>query len=471
MEQTVLEVTATRVLIQVDGVTSGLETQTLAVYLEAGAVNGFSDLYTQGVALVPEFKGLHTSTVSSQGSTIFAEVSGLGVADTDVTLATQSGESICESASVTSYGWLECKTKAMSFAPSTAVKLMANNVAYTCNGELACTIETFQTGQPSWSSPSTASDTTIQLVGTSLDLAGATGCTMTFAQVEADSCLIDASGNAIGTFDLGVPAPAAAARPELAIHTENAAGVVASHTASAASDLARVFAAPTGLTSIACSFAGGCEFEIGATGLAANVAGGTQRITVCGNEAVLNVGASDAGLAVFAAPELTTAASEASAGRAQPELLEPRSPFASPAGLAVAAFDGANVPGATATGANCFVGVAYDAGKAGILDEVRFFMDYFGDAYDRYDGQLKFQGSDDGFASDIVDIVTVGAEIHEGWNSYEVNQVKFSSYRLFNAAGAGCDGIGELKLYGKEVYDNADSAVLCTVELYDLDLD
>lgn len=286
---------------------------------------------------------------------------------------------------------------------------------------------------------------------------------MTFAQVEADSCLVDASGDAIGTFNLGVPAPAAVARPELAIHTENAAGIVASHTASypagAASELDRVFAAPTGLTSITCSFAGGCEFEIGATGLAANVAGGTQRVTVCGNEATLDVGASDAGLAVFAAPELTTAASEASAGRAQPELLEPRSPFSSPAGFAVAAFDGANVPGATATGANCFVGVKYDAGKAGILDEVRFFMDYFADAYDRYDGKLKFQGSDDDFASDIVDIFTVGAEIHEGWNSYEVNQVKYSSYRLFNAQNAGCDGIGELKLYGKEVFDNEDSAV------------
>ena len=48
------------------------------------------------------------------------------------------------------------------------------------------------------------------------------------------------------------------------------------------------------------------------------------------------------------------------------------------------------MPGATATGTNCFVGVTFDAGKAGILDEVRFFMDYFGDAYARYDGELKF---------------------------------------------------------------------------------
>ena len=63
--------------------------------------------------------------------------------DENVTLALANGDSICESAKMTSYGMLECTTKVMSLAAPTAIKLMANNVAYPCNAELDCTIETF----------------------------------------------------------------------------------------------------------------------------------------------------------------------------------------------------------------------------------------------------------------------------------------------------------------------------------------
>ena len=93
--------------------------------------------------LSPEFKGLHTSTVSEFGSTITAEVVGLGVEDENVTLATVSGDSICESAMMISYGILECYTSwTMTFAAD-EVKLMVDGVAYPCNNELDCTISTY----------------------------------------------------------------------------------------------------------------------------------------------------------------------------------------------------------------------------------------------------------------------------------------------------------------------------------------
>ena len=69
------------VLIQVDEVKSGLKNQNFELYLQEGAVNGFSDLYLQGIELSPEFKGLRTSKVSKFGSTIQAEVAGLGIED------------------------------------------------------------------------------------------------------------------------------------------------------------------------------------------------------------------------------------------------------------------------------------------------------------------------------------------------------------------------------------------------------
>ena len=45
VEQTVVSVSATEVVIHVDDVKSGLEQQTFELYFETGAVNGFSDLY------------------------------------------------------------------------------------------------------------------------------------------------------------------------------------------------------------------------------------------------------------------------------------------------------------------------------------------------------------------------------------------------------------------------------------------
>ena len=171
-------------------------------------------------------------------------------------------------------------------------------------------------------------------------------------------------------------------------------------------------------------------------------------MTVCGNEAKLVSQASDASLAVFETPELVTSASETSAGRSDPVLLTPRNDFASLASMEGVLFDGLNVPGMLGTSNNCFVGVKYDAGKKGILSEVRFFMDYFADNFARYNGNLKFQGSNDDFTAEIIDIVTVGNEIHEGWNSYSLMKPNYSSYRLFNVEENGCNGIGELKFYG-----------------------
>ena len=90
--------------------------------------------------LDPEFKGLHSSSVSSFGSTITAGVAGLGAEDGDVTIATLDGDSICESAKMISYGVLECRTTSTRTFNADEVKLMVKNVAYSCNSEFECFI-------------------------------------------------------------------------------------------------------------------------------------------------------------------------------------------------------------------------------------------------------------------------------------------------------------------------------------------
>ena len=77
----------------------------------------------------------------------------------------------------------------------------------------------------------------------------------------------------------------------------------------------------------------------------------------------------------------------------------------------------------------------------GILEEVKFFIDWF-PAKSKYLNNLKLQGSNDGTTYD--DILTIGedgTDIHEGWNYYELPTIFGDTYtlpkdrfiRLFNA--------------------------------------
>jgi len=93
-------------------------------------------------------------------------------------------------------------------------------------------------------------------------------------------------------------------------------------------------------------------------------------------------------------------------------------------------------------------------------------MDYFSNKSILADN-LVFQGSNDGFSSDINDLVTVGEEIHEGWNSYDLPMSTYSSFRIFNAENNGCNSIGELKLFGQKVYDVTTNNADCPVFIFD----
>ena len=344
VEQFVVSVEPTFVIINVNEVKSGLEEQTFELYFEAGAVNGFSDLYLEGITLTPVFKGLVFNQVSSFGSTITAEVAGLGVEDEDVILANAAGVSICESAKMISYGILECKTSTSMTFDNDEVKVIVKGNSIECNGELDCQISTFTSGdQPSYQSPELTNHNTIKLTGT--NLVTGTSCTLSYGGVEADSCEIQNPGNAIGVFDLGVPSLAEPEGVKLSLHE-----AYASHMASFDSLLENEFDTARASSSYTeeCSFAGGCSITVPVQGLAANVNGGLQKVTACGSEAVLDKERSDPLNAVFKAPRIYTVASEAAAMREQPVHLKPSKPeniISNNQSWADILFDGTNVPG------------------------------------------------------------------------------------------------------------------------------
>lgn len=117
------------------------------------------------------------------------------------------------------------------------------------------------------------------------------------------------------------------------------------------------------------------------------------------------------------------------------------------------------------TGVSCWVKFTYPSGYKGDAEMFKFFMDYFPDS-SLYDGHLHFQGSNDDFIADINTLVTVGIDIHEGWNYFDLTDSnginpKYQAYRLYNAQNGGCDKIGEIEVFGSEVIDSTSTVETC----------
>jgi hypothetical protein len=132
----------------------------------------------------------------------------------------------------------------------------------------------------------------------------------------------------------------------------------------------------------------------------------------------------------------------------------------SPTSIGDRPFDLLNLPGVSNSGSNCYIGTKFEGDDdnyyVGKLSEVRFFIDWFADKA-VYIDNLVLQGSNTGFTDTdtITTIMSVGDELHEGWNYYKfgemdpvITEPEFRYYRLFSTVNDGCDKIGEVNFIG-----------------------
>ena len=106
-EQTVLSVSDTEIVVQIDSLAGGSEgREAINLYFPKGIPGGYEN-YMAGVEFIPQLAGLSANEGSIAGSSIEASVPGLGVADSErFTLATLAGEDLCASSSIVEYGKL-----------------------------------------------------------------------------------------------------------------------------------------------------------------------------------------------------------------------------------------------------------------------------------------------------------------------------------------------------------------------------
>ena len=219
--------------------------------------------------------------------------------------------------------------------------------------------------------------------------------------------------------------------------------------------------------SLSCSFQGGCPYTVTANGLTSTISGdSTSYIEVCGRECVLDTTASTSTAATCTLPYVSTAYSASEYSIVQSGTLHDGTWTGTASDEELAKLiDEVNMIDMTdSTATDCYFQIQYKPDHVGVLDEVKFFINQLTDKTP-FNGNLKFQGSDDG--TTFTDLFTVDLSVHEGWNTYdfETNKPSYNIYR-FQGAQSGSCRIGEVKLDGIESINSDATSYSCTPKLY-----
>ena len=139
---------------------------------------------------------------------IVAEVRGIGIKSTGVTLTNSLGVDICESVSIPNYGQLLCLTKEnLAFDTVDSLKLKVASNLIDCGGVTgACDYQTSTAeNMPLVSSVSKLDALTLQFVGTGFQLLPDFAPRVRYLGIEASEVTIGLDTTVTATFPNGVP--------------------------------------------------------------------------------------------------------------------------------------------------------------------------------------------------------------------------------------------------------------------------
>ena len=187
----------------------------------------------------------------------------------------------------------------------------------------------------------------------------------------ADSVLIDSDTQVTATFTMGNPPLSAASVPTLIFRSQSTS---TAHHASNAVEISNALAITDSTSALACSFAGGCSYEVTSNGLASLLKSDSSNnfVEICGSKCEFNDEASSDSLISCKLPLLSTSYSNTNFGIATPSVLSGEA-FGTGENPEIV-FDGewtvTHNPGTH----TCHVGMKFKEGYVGILDQMKFFM-------------------------------------------------------------------------------------------------
>lgn len=132
------------------------------------------------------------------------------------------------------------------------------------------------------------------------------------------------------------------------------------------------------------------------------------------------------------------------------------------------AFDGSIFTRVNSNESTCKIGMQFKEGYVGIVQQVKYFINYITDRT-QYEDNLMFEGSNDG--ETFTELFQVGGNVHEGWNYHNFEQdedagTSYPAYRYYRMRGLGVRNgpcrIHEIKFTGREVIQDENDSYSCT---------
>lgn len=285
-----------------------------------------------------------------------------------------NGADICsDDPEILGFGSFTCFVSEQAIASSDEIRLIyTSSDTALCGNNVAsnCVLAQDSSDSPTLSGATKDSTTQVTLTGTDFDTSGLTAIAHIHG-AESSSCVIADATSVQCTWDGGVPATQGATRIDLyfrhatgyELHAYNPTPVTLDNTVTITA------------TSPTCSFAGGCDLELTASGLTSLLGADGNSVTVCEKECVLNTDAtkSDSTKATCSVPALPTSYSITNFQIEEAGVLD-GTWFATESSEISKLTDYDNLVDYTDTSASCNFGTKFDANYYGVLDEAKIFI-------------------------------------------------------------------------------------------------
>ena len=447
------------------------------VYFADGLPTGYQDV--SSITVYPTLLSISPSVGSFGGTLITVTGVGFGVNTGDINILHEAtNEEICEETNILGYGQFTCLTKSMEIAATDNLILVTSTGSYTCGNTLApeeCGFEQAEATSPTISGASITSSSTIEVTGSAFPTADY-DVVVIFMGVESSSAVINDDTSLVATFDNGIPLTAQSAAPSVRFIPSDGrrrlislvdAGlqIIASITGITINNDLALTDSTSGLT---CSYQGGCPYTVTGAGLTASLLDSEENyIDVCGNRCEIDSTSSNADSATCKLPYVSTAYSASNFEIVTQGMIHDGTwtGTASDEELAKLIDQKNMIDMIDETSTDCYFQIQYKENHVGVLDEVKFFVNQLIDK-SPFDGNFKFQGSDDGVTFD--DLWLINKSVHEGWNSLDFEEDSRPSYNIyrFQGATAGSCRVGEVRLHGVESIDSDADSHQCTPKLH-----
>lgn len=362
-------------------------------------------------------------------------------------------------------GTFTCLTTKGAVAATNDIRMLKGTTAYTCSNTIAsaCQFSTSAATTPTVTAVSLANNA-ITFTGSNFPAQADYTAKAVFKSATSDAVLSWTATSLTATFTNGVPAAAVAENAvariffkrnsDSVVFVSDSTNVYLTNTVSAT--------AADSTAGLQTSFAGGLSYTITKSNVFASLKEPGNNVSVCGNICELDESASNSSRAVCKVPALATTYSVNQFKIKQPQLIE-GAWTGSVAAQVSKVTDGVWPSEYTDPNANCWIEIDFPDTQVGVLDQVKILINNLSTTKAPFAGVTKLQGFD---GTAYVDILTLDATIHEGWNTFEwtTNKPAYQKYKWSGATAGSCR-IGEIKYTGIVAVNDNNPSMSCTPKL------